>query len=105
MTGLDFAGVVEEIYNASSKGGNVADGEDGAGGAMGGGRGNAGGAASLHQYAVGDKVYGTWQGALSDYVVVPVDRVAKMPAGFSFTDAAAMPTAYLTSLQGLRNNG
>lgn len=86
MTGLDFAGVVEEIYNASSKG-------------------NAGGAASLHQYAVGDKVYGTWRGALSDYVVVPVDRVAKMPAGFSFTDAAAMPTAYLTSLQGLRNNG
>lgn len=86
MTGLDFAGVVEEIYNASSKG-------------------NAGGAASLYQYAVGDKVYGTWRGALSDYVVVPVDRVAKMPAGVSFTDAAAMPTAYLTSLQGLRNNG
>ena len=43
--------------------------------------------------------------ALSDYVVMPPARLAHMPTGFSFVDAAAMPTAYLTSLQGLKNNG
>jgi NADPH:quinone reductase-like Zn-dependent oxidoreductase len=50
----------------------------------------------------GDEVYGVRTGAFAEYVAV-VDGVARKPAGLSFEEAAAIPTAGLTALQGLRD--
>ena len=55
--------------------------------------------------AVGDEVYGTAKGSLADYVVAKASSLARKPAHLSFPEAAAMPTAYLTALQGLRDYG
>ena len=54
----------------------------------------------------GDEVFGARTGACAEYVCVPQDRglVAK-PAGVSFEQAAAVPIAALTALQGLRDKG
>lgn len=54
----------------------------------------------------GDKVFGGREGAFAEYLCVPQDRgVTLMPAGLSFEQAAAVPVAALTALQGLRNHG
>jgi NADPH:quinone reductase-like Zn-dependent oxidoreductase len=50
----------------------------------------------------GDEVYGARAGAFGEYVAV-VDGVARKPANLSFEEAAALPTAALTALQGLRD--
>jgi len=52
----------------------------------------------------GDEVYGTRTGALADYVSVR-KGVAQKPANLSFEEAAALPVAALTALQGLRDKG
>jgi NADPH:quinone reductase-like Zn-dependent oxidoreductase len=51
---------------------------------------------------VGDEVYGVRTGAFAEYVSV-TDGVTRKPAGLSFEEAAAIPTAGLTALQGLRD--
>jgi amino acid adenylation domain-containing protein len=52
---------------------------------------------------VGDEVIAlTWRGHGS-YVVTPVERVAPKPAGWSFADAAAVPTAFVTADHVLRH--
>ena len=73
--GLDFAGVVKQVGTGVS------------------------------QLAVGDEVYGTAAGSLSEFVAVDAGRIAKKPSSLSFGQAAAMPTAYLTGLQSLRAAG
>ncbi|HEY8088243.1 MAG TPA: NAD(P)H-quinone oxidoreductase [Polyangiaceae bacterium] len=46
----------------------------------------------------GDRVFGlVGGGAYAEHVVVPARTLARMPAGMSFTDAAAIPEAYLTA--------
>jgi NADPH:quinone reductase-like Zn-dependent oxidoreductase len=50
----------------------------------------------------GDEVYGEWDGALAEYVSAPVRHVARKPANLTFEQAAAMPLAATTALQGLR---
>jgi NADPH:quinone reductase-like Zn-dependent oxidoreductase len=50
----------------------------------------------------GDEVYGVRTGAFAEYVSV-TDGVARKPANLSFEEAAAIPTAGLTALQGLRD--
>jgi NADPH:quinone reductase-like Zn-dependent oxidoreductase len=52
--------------------------------------------------AVGDEVYGSRAGAFAEYVVAR-DGVARKPANLSFEDAAAVPVAGITALQGLRD--
>jgi NADPH:quinone reductase-like Zn-dependent oxidoreductase len=52
--------------------------------------------------AVGDEVYGSRAGAFAEYVVAR-DGVARKPANLSFQDAAAVPVAGITALQGLRD--
>jgi NADPH:quinone reductase-like Zn-dependent oxidoreductase len=53
----------------------------------------------------GDEVYGFGHGAFAEYVAVPQTRLAPKPAGLSFEQAAAVPLAAVTALQGLRAGG
>ena len=74
--GVDFAGVVEAV------GGNVT------------------------RFKPGDEVFGGRPGAFAEYVCLPGDRgLALKPANLSFEQAAAVPVAALTALQGLRDKG
>ena len=51
---------------------------------------------------VGDEVFGVRPGAFGEYVSVS-DGVAPKPSNLSFEEAAALPVAGLTALQGLRD--
>ena len=74
--GLDLAGVVEAV------GGNVT------------------------RFKPGDEVFGGGTGAFAEYVCLPEDRALVLkPANLSFEQAAAVPVAALTALQGLRDKG
>jgi NADPH:quinone reductase-like Zn-dependent oxidoreductase len=44
-------------------------------------------------------------GGFAEYVAVPVDVVSPKPASLSFKEAAAVPMAAVTALQGLRRHG
>jgi NADPH:quinone reductase-like Zn-dependent oxidoreductase len=73
--GIDFAGVVEAV------GGKVT------------------------RLRPGDEVFGAGTGSLAEYVAVPEDALVLKPANVSFEQAAAVPVAGLTALQGLRDKG
>jgi NADPH:quinone reductase-like Zn-dependent oxidoreductase len=54
----------------------------------------------------GDAVYGeVSHGCLAEYVSAPEERLALKPANLDFEQAAAVPMAALTALQGLRDLG
>jgi NADPH:quinone reductase-like Zn-dependent oxidoreductase len=53
----------------------------------------------------GDEVFGAGTGTLAEYVAVPEDALVLKPANVSFEQAAAVPVAGLTALQGLRDKG
>ena len=76
FTGRDFAGTVEAVGN------RVTD------------------------LRPGDEVFGGRKGggSFAEYIGVPAD-VARKPAGLTFEEAAAVPVAALTALQGLRDHG
>ena len=73
--GIDLAGVVEAV------GGNVT------------------------RLRVGDEVFGAGSGALAEHAAVAADALVPKPANLSFEQAAAVPVAGLTALQGLRDKG
>ena len=75
IVGLDFAGVIESI------GENVTG------------------------FSVGDEVYGKVDGSLAEYAIAKQDDIALKPKNLSFSEAAAVPLTYTTSLQGLRDCG
>ena len=52
----------------------------------------------------GDQVYGGRSGALAEYVCVR-NAVTHKPANLTFAEAAAVPTAAISALQGLRDYG
>ena len=54
--------------------------------------------------APGDDVFGARSGALAEYVTVR-DAVVAKPANITFEEAAAVPVAAITALQGLRDKG
>jgi NADPH:quinone reductase-like Zn-dependent oxidoreductase len=56
------------------------------------------------EFRLGDEVFGGRTGALAEYVCVR-KAVAKKPANVTFEQAAAVPVAGLTALQGLRDRG
>lgn len=58
----------------------------------------------ITQFRPGDEVFGMRNGALAEYVCVR-DAVAPKPANLTFEQAAAVPVAALTALQGLRDKG
>jgi NADPH:quinone reductase-like Zn-dependent oxidoreductase len=63
----------------------------------------------VHRFKPGDEVYANLldhgYGGFAEYVSVPVDVMASKPAGLSFEEAAAVPMAAVTALQGLRHHG
>ncbi len=60
--------------------------------------------AGVDGLAPGDEVYGCQGGAFAEYVVAG-KAVERKPANLSFEEAAAVPVAALTALQGLRDHG
>jgi NADPH:quinone reductase-like Zn-dependent oxidoreductase len=61
------------------------------------------------RFKPGDEVYANLldrgNGGFAEFVSVPVDVMALKPASLSFEEAAAVPTAAVTALQGLRHHG
>ena len=54
---------------------------------------------------VGDEVFGLHHGTFAEYVCAKAGALAKKPANLTFEEAATMPMAGLTALQGLRDEG
>ncbi len=61
--------------------------------------------AQVSDFAVGDEVFGCADGAYAEYVAAKPGELARKPENTSFEDAAAVPVAALTALQGLRDQG
>ncbi|MEM7128832.1 MAG: NAD(P)-dependent alcohol dehydrogenase [Chloroflexota bacterium] len=61
------------------------------------------------QFQPGDEVFGDTSpsgfGAFAQYVSAPEDAVVLKPANLTFKQAAAVPSAAITALQGLRDHG
>ncbi len=57
------------------------------------------------QFQPGDAVFGAVSHAFAGYVVASASKLAPKPANLSFEQAAAVPTAGITALQGLRDAG
>jgi NADPH:quinone reductase-like Zn-dependent oxidoreductase len=55
------------------------------------------------QFKPGDEVFGTGPGAFAEYVRASQNKVVLKPAKLSFEQAAAVPVAALTALQGIRD--
>jgi NADPH:quinone reductase-like Zn-dependent oxidoreductase len=61
---------------------------------------------NITQFKPGDEVFGGTTGALAEYVCVLPDRAVTLkPANMTFEQAAAVPVAAITALQGLRDKG
>ena len=56
-------------------------------------------------FAPGDEVYGFGRGAFAEFVAIPHRSLARKPATLTFAEAAAVPLAGVTALQGLRLGG
>ncbi len=63
----------------------------------------------VKQFRPGDEVFGDisacGNGGFAEYVAVPENALALKPTPLSFEEAAAMPMAAVTALQGLRDQG
>jgi len=60
---------------------------------------------NVTQFQPGDEVFGVYTGSFAEYVSVPENRVVLKPTTSSFEEAAAIPVAAITALQGLRDTG
>lgn len=64
---------------------------------------------NVSQFQVGDPVYGdisnSGNGAFAEYVAAPESVLALKPRNLPFAEAAALPSAAVTALQGLRAGG
>ncbi len=59
--------------------------------------------ANVSRFRPGDEVFGAARGAVAEYAPARADRLVRKPAGLTFEQAAAVPVAGLTALQGLRD--
>jgi len=59
----------------------------------------------VEQFKPGDEVFAACSSAFAEYVSVDEDKLAMKPTNLSFEQAAAVPTAAITALQGLRDAG
>jgi len=61
---------------------------------------------NVSNFKPGDEVFGGKNGAIAEYVCVLADRtVVLKPANMTFEQAASVPVAAITALQGLRDKG
>ncbi len=60
---------------------------------------------NVTKFQVGDEVFGTCAGAYAEYAVAREKNLVIKPANITFEQAAAVPVAALTALQGLRDKG
>jgi NADPH:quinone reductase-like Zn-dependent oxidoreductase len=60
---------------------------------------------NVAEFKPGDEVFGVCLGACAEYACASEDKLALKPANISFEDAAAVPVAAITALQGLRDKG
>ncbi len=61
---------------------------------------------NVKQFQPGDEVFGDiFNGGFAEYVSGPENALALKPANLSFEEAAAVPVAAITALQGLRDQG
>ena len=61
--------------------------------------------AGVTPFKPGDAVFGTCRGALAEFVCTPASAVAMKPENVTFEQAASVPVAAFTALQGLRDKG
>lgn len=61
--------------------------------------------ANAKRFRPGDQVFGCANGALAEYVLAKEENLALKPSNCSFEEAAAVPVAALTALQGVRYAG
>jgi NADPH:quinone reductase-like Zn-dependent oxidoreductase len=61
--------------------------------------------ANVTKFAPGDEVFGEVGGGYAEYAVARPKTLAPKPANVTFEQAAAVPVAALTALQGLRDHG
>src|SRR5436190_24021509 len=61
---------------------------------------------NVSNFKPGDEIFGGKNGAIAEYVCVLADRaVVLKPANMTFEQAASVPVAAITALQGLRDKG
>lgn len=60
---------------------------------------------SVTQFRVGDEVFGTTGSAVAEYVCAKESALVVKPEALTFEQAASIPVAGLTALQGLRDKG
>jgi NADPH:quinone reductase-like Zn-dependent oxidoreductase len=60
---------------------------------------------NVTQFKPGDEVFGACRGALAEYVSASESKLAMKPNNVTFEQAASVPVAGLTALQGLRDKG
>ena len=61
--------------------------------------------AAVQSFQVGDRVFGTADGAFAEYVTAHPDRLALVPSGLSLGQAATIPVSGVTALQAVRDHG
>ncbi len=60
---------------------------------------------AVTQFKPGDEVFGSCRGALAGYACASESALVSKPTNITFEQAAAVPIAAITALQGLRNMG
>jgi NADPH:quinone reductase-like Zn-dependent oxidoreductase len=60
---------------------------------------------NVKQFRPNDEVYGMVRGGFAEYACAPEDALVLKPSNLSFEEAAAVPMAGVTALQGLRDVG
>jgi NADPH:quinone reductase-like Zn-dependent oxidoreductase len=60
---------------------------------------------NVARFKPGDQVFGSCQGAFAEYACAPESALVTMPHNLTFEQAASVPVAALTALQGLRDKG
>jgi NADPH:quinone reductase-like Zn-dependent oxidoreductase len=60
---------------------------------------------NVKQFQPGDEVFGMVKGSFAEYACAPESSLALKPVNISFDEAAAIPMAAITALQGLRDEG
>ena len=60
---------------------------------------------NIKQFRPGDEIFGMVKGGFAEYTCAPENTLVLKPVNTSFDEAAAIPMAAITALQGLRDEG